>query len=71
MTPQNFAYWLQGYFELSTAKTLDMNQVRVIRNHLNLVKKCLAEPQTPGQSPGFPSWPTSQPTTGDGGLYRC
>lgn len=41
MTPENFAYWLQGYFELrqniiDTPLTAD--QKSIIINHINLVK---------------------------------
>lgn len=41
MTPENFAYWLQGYFELrqniiDTPLTAD--QKSIIVNHINLVK---------------------------------
>lgn len=44
MTPENFCYWLQGYFEISNFDSLDeslailnADQVKEIRNHLNLV----------------------------------
>lgn len=37
MEIKSFAYWLQGFFELSDAKTLTEEQVRIIRNHLNMV----------------------------------
>lgn len=37
MTPQEFCYWLQGFFELSDAKILTEQQVKTIENHLNLV----------------------------------
>lgn len=42
MTPVNFAYWLQGFFEIvENSETKDINltpkQVQVIRAHLNLV----------------------------------
>ncbi len=41
MTPVNFAYWLQGFFEISetnnTEITLTPEQVKMIRTHLNLV----------------------------------
>jgi hypothetical protein len=39
MTSQEFAYWLQGFFEISgdNVKTLDETQVLIIKNHLNLV----------------------------------
>jgi hypothetical protein len=37
MTPRDFAYWLQGFFEVSNAKDLSQDQVATIKNHLNLV----------------------------------
>jgi hypothetical protein len=38
MTPQEFAYWLQGFFELSPGtETLSKEQTQVIKNHLNMV----------------------------------
>lgn len=32
-----FAFWLQGLFELTDTKTLDEKQVETIKNHLKLV----------------------------------
>lgn len=42
MTPENFCYWLQGYFEISETErtgpaTLASLQVEEIKNHLSLV----------------------------------
>jgi hypothetical protein len=37
MTPENFVYWLQGFFELSEEKTLSPLQVQAIKDHLALV----------------------------------
>lgn len=37
MDAVSFTYWLQGFFEISDAKTLDEKQVQVIKDHLNLV----------------------------------
>jgi hypothetical protein len=45
MTPENFCYWLQGYFELQLKvggdahNVLSSLQVQQIRDHLNLVFK--------------------------------
>jgi len=38
MTPKNFCYWLQGYFELG-ATSITEEQCSVIKEHLNLVFK--------------------------------
>jgi len=37
MTPQDFAYWLQGFFELSDTENLSPSQISAIREHLALV----------------------------------
>lgn len=47
MTPEQFAYWLQGFLELSGAESLDARQVQVVRDHLALV----FEKRTPDRPP--------------------
>jgi hypothetical protein len=37
MTPENFCYWLKGFFELQSPTELTETQVAQIRDHLNLV----------------------------------
>jgi hypothetical protein len=37
MTCESFAYWLQGYFELSDSDSLTVEQVKMIKKHLDLV----------------------------------
>ena len=37
MTSKDFAYWLQGLFELGDIKSLNEKQVETIKNHLKLV----------------------------------
>ena len=39
MTAEQFTYWLQGYFELSGATTLNEAQVKILKEHLGLVVK--------------------------------
>ena len=48
MTPENFVYWLQGYFELNDAivsmdpakvEFIGPQQIKVIKDHLKLVLK--------------------------------
>lgn len=52
MTPENFVYWLQGYFEILNAdednhpKYLTNDQTQVIKDHLKLV----FEKKTPTQT---------------------
>ena len=37
MTPEQFTYWLQGFFELSETKELTPEQVQIVKDHLALV----------------------------------
>jgi hypothetical protein len=36
MTEKEFVIWLHGFLEISGAKTLDENQLQVIKDHLNV-----------------------------------
>lgn len=50
MTPQEFCYWLQGYFELSRAIPNDgklyESQIKMIHEHLQLVFKKITDKNT-------------------------
>lgn len=37
MQSRDFVHWLQGFFELSRATTLDVGQTDLVRKHLALV----------------------------------
>jgi uncharacterized protein YfkK (UPF0435 family) len=37
MTSREFAYWLQGFFEISGSEDLSKSQVEMIKKHLNMV----------------------------------
>ncbi len=37
MTPEQFCYWLQGYFEVSDETRLSPKQVEIIEDHLQKV----------------------------------
>ena len=37
MTPEQFVYWLNGYFEITDLKVLGIRQCQVIKDHLDLV----------------------------------
>ena len=39
MTPRDFIYWLQGYFELSDANTMTPAQVKIVKDHIALILK--------------------------------
>lgn len=44
MTSRDFAYWLQGFFEIYEPQTINKQQVEIIKNHLNLVFKHEIDP---------------------------
>lgn len=44
MTSRDFAYWLQGFFEISQADTLTEEEVTIIKKHLSLVFKHEIDP---------------------------
>ena len=37
MTSRDFAYWLQGYFELTESPTLNEKQTQLVKAHLAMV----------------------------------
>lgn len=54
MTAVSFAYWLQGFFEISSASgeitSLNEKQVKMIRAHLNLIFKHDIDPKIDGDN---------------------
>lgn len=51
MTPDQFVYWLQGFFEISetiNVKELNAEQTQIIKDHLQLVFK--------KETPSYPKW---------------
>lgn len=44
MTARDFAFWLQGLFELTDTKELDAKQTDLIKKHLQLVFKHEIDP---------------------------
>lgn len=44
MTSRDFAYWLQGFFEVSKSEAITKEQTKVIKTHLNLVFKHEIDP---------------------------
>lgn len=63
MSPNDFCYWLQGFFEISGAKTLSENELQVVRDHLSVV----FEKRTPDRSASS----LQQLLTPTGGLKLC
>jgi len=47
MTPENFAFWLQGFVELTQGQTPNPAQWKSICEHLDLVFKKLTPPVAP------------------------
>jgi hypothetical protein len=44
MTSRDFAYWLQGFFEITGTNKIDEGQAEMIKNHLTLVFKHEIDP---------------------------
>ena len=49
MKAHEFCYWLQGFFELGTPYELTSEQVKAIRNHLNMVFVHEIDPKYPAK----------------------
>jgi predicted PolB exonuclease-like 3'-5' exonuclease len=48
MTSRDFAFWLQGFFEITGTNKIDEGQAEMIKNHLNLVFKHEIDPSLNG-----------------------
>lgn len=57
MDQRDFIYWLNGFFELSAATTLNEQQVQVIKDHLNLVMTKVTPTVPPPIVPSSPLLP--------------
>lgn len=69
MTSRDFAYWLQGYFEIAQPKDIPAEQAELIKKHLALVFKHEIDP-----SAGPPAHQEALDAIrhGPGGpVYRC
>ncbi len=44
MTSRDFAFWLQGFFEITGTNKIDEGQAEMIKSHLNLVFKHEIDP---------------------------
>lgn len=55
MTPKEFCYWLQGYFELTNHTDLTQDQVRIVKDHLAIVFN--QEPKLLSDAKPFISFP--------------
>ena len=45
MSSESFAYWLQGFFELTNVTEINANQTDLIKRHLNMVFKHDIDPK--------------------------
>jgi len=65
MTSRDFAYWLQGFFEISNTSSITPEQTKMIKNHLNLVFKHEIDPSMGDEKHQqelntIHSWPTTE-----------
>jgi hypothetical protein len=82
MTSRDFAFWLQGFFEVANPSTIGSKETELIKKHLALVFKHEIDPSMGDQEhqdglnlihhsskpPGFPS---SYLDTDKDGIMRC
>ncbi len=52
MSPEQFTFWLQGFFELTDSNKLSANQVKMIKEHLGLVFNKVTPPLEQKPKPG-------------------
>ncbi len=71
MTSRDFAYWLQGLFELQKPKTLNAAQTREIKKHLALVFKHEIDPSMGDKKHQSALDAIHHGTPPGGTLYRC
>lgn len=73
MTSRDFAFWLQGFFEISNVESITKEQTEVIKNHLNLVFKHEIDPSmgNPEHQAELNQIHTPNPTFINDGLLRC
>ncbi len=80
MTSRDFAFWLQGFFEVANPSTIGSKETELIKNHLALVFKHEIDP-TMGDDKHQqilneihkpkPSFPSSYLDTDKDGIMRC
>jgi hypothetical protein len=76
MTSRDFAFWLQGFFEVTEPKTIGEKETDVIKKHLNLVFKHEIDPSMGGpehqEELNVIHSPQSFPNKDDyGAILRC
>lgn len=68
MTPEQFCYWLQGYFELEKPKTINFARMALINRHLQTVFKNVTETKAKYQDAQQSCDSTNLDTTPDAGV---
>ena len=80
MTSRDFAFWLQGYFEVANPSTIGSKETESIKNHLALVFKHEIDPSMGDEKhqqilneihKPKPSFPSTYLDTDKDGLMRC
>ena len=51
LNPESFCFWLQGFIEMSGATSINEAQMKVLKEHLELVFKRVATYSVPQQTP--------------------
>jgi len=70
MTSRDFAYWLQGYFEISEPTEINEKETEMIKKHLALVFKHEIDPSM-GDEAHQETLNTIHGGSGEGEVYRC
>jgi hypothetical protein len=78
MTSRDFAYWLQGFFEIAKPETISAEQLTMIKNHLAMVFKHEIDPsfgdkkhQSILSQLHEGGGPTGSPFCGSGAIPKC
>lgn len=71
MTSRDFAYWLQGFFEISDTKTISKEQTEIIKKHLAMVFKHEIDPSMGNEEHQTELNKIHNSGTGKDTLYRC
>lgn len=76
MTSRDFAFWLQGFFEVAEPKTIGEKETEMIKKHLNLVFKHEIDPSMGGPEHQLElnqihSPQSFGPNTDEGVILRC
>jgi hypothetical protein len=75
MTARDFAYWLQGFFEIQKPTTIGADQTEMIARHLALVFKHEIDPSIDGGDPAVAEALNHVHNGGSlppqGAIYRC